>query len=91
MEAYLLKCKHDALSSFPVLVRSVPTPSGSRVEFRVDKGGEFIGKEFQGSCFQTGFSLEYASTNTPQQIGMSERVEELLLLWCVACLPTADR
>ena len=42
-------------------------PSGFRVErLRVDKGGELISKEFQDYCLQTGVSIEYASTNTPQ-------------------------
>ena len=78
-EPYLLKSKHDALSSFQVLVQYVVIPSGFRVQrLRVDKGGEFISKEFQDYCLQTGVSLEYASTNTPQQIGMSERVGRTL-------------
>ena len=43
-------------------------PSGFRFErLRFDKGGEFVSKELQGYCLQTGVSLEYASTNTPQQ------------------------
>ena len=64
---YLLKSKHDDLSSFQVFVQTVVIPSGFRVErLRVDKGGEFISKEFQDYCLQTGVSLEYASTNTPQ-------------------------
>ena len=50
-----------------------------RVErLRVDIGGEFVSKEFQGYCLQTGVSLEHTSTNTPQQIGMSERVGRTL-------------
>ena len=50
-------------------------PSGVRVQrLRADKGGEFIGNDFKDYCTQTGVLLEYASTNTPQQIGMSERV-----------------
>ena len=54
-------------------------PSGVRVErVRADKGGEFIGNDFKRYCTQTGVLLEYASTNTPQQIGMSERVGEML-------------
>ena len=78
-EPYLLKSKHDDLSSFQVFVQTVVIPSGFRVErLRVDKGGEFISKEFQDYCLQTGVSLEYASTNTPQQIGMSERVGRTL-------------
>ena len=78
-ETYLLKSKHDALTSFQVFVQSVAIPSGFRVErLRVDKGGEFVRKEFQGCCPQTGVSLEYASTNTSQQIGTSERFERIL-------------
>ena len=50
-------------------------PSGGRVErLGVDKGGEFVGNDFKDYCIQTGVLLEYASTNTPQKIGMSERV-----------------
>ncbi|CAM9556757.1 unnamed protein product, partial [Laminaria digitata] len=64
---YLLQSKHDALSSFQVFLQSMVIPSGFRVErLRVDNGGEFISKEFQGYCLQVGVSLEYASTNTPQ-------------------------
>ena len=74
-ETYLLNSKRNALTSFQVFVQSVLIPSGFRTErLRVDKGGEFVRKEFQGYCLQTGVSLEYASTSTPQQIGMSERV-----------------
>lgn len=52
---------------------------------RVEKGGELIGKGFEGYCLQTGVSLEYASTNTPQQIGMSERSGRALaaMVWCM--------
>ena len=68
----MLKSKHDALSSFQVFVQSLVVPSGFRVErLRVRKGRELISTEFQGHCLQTGVSLENASTNTPQQIGMS--------------------
>ena len=63
-----LKSKHDALTSFQVFAQSVAIPSDFRVErLRVDKGGEFISKEFWDYCLQTGVSLECASTNTPQQ------------------------
>ena len=67
VEPYFLKSKHDDLSSIQIFVQSVVIPSGFRVErLRVDKGGELISKEFQDYCLQTGVSIEYASTNTPQ-------------------------
>ena len=50
-------------------------PSEFRVErLRADKGGEFIGNDFKTYCTQTGVLLKYTSTNTPQQIDLSERV-----------------
>ena len=36
-----------------------------------DKAGEFITKKFQDYFLQTGVSLEYVSTNTLHQSGMS--------------------
>ncbi|CAN0073645.1 unnamed protein product, partial [Sphacelaria rigidula] len=54
-------------------------PGGVRVEqLRADKGGEFIGNGFKSYCRQTGILLEFASTNTPQQVSLSERVERTL-------------
>ena len=58
-----------------VFVQYLVIPSGFHIErLMVDKGGKFISKELQGYCLQRGVSREYASTNTPQQISMSERV-----------------
>ena len=74
-EIYLLKSKEGALHAFQSFVQSMVIPSGVCVErLRADKGGEFIVNDFKGYCTQTGVLLEYASTNTPQKIGMSERV-----------------
>ena len=78
-EIHLLKSKRDALHSFQAFVKSVVIPSGFRVErLRADKGGEYIGQTFKDYCLQTGIKLEYASTNTPQQVGMSERIGRTL-------------
>ena len=73
-EIYLLESKGDALDSSQSFVQSVVIPSGSRVErLGVNKGDEYISNEYKGYCLRKGVSLKYASTNTPQQIGMSER------------------
>ena len=50
-----------------------------------DKGGEYINNEYKVYCLQTGLSLEYASTNTPQEVTMSERVGRTLMAM-VQCL-----
>ena len=44
----------------------------------VSKGGEYIGEEFQQYCLETGIVQEFAGTNTPHQIGVSERVRRNL-------------
>ena len=78
-EIHLLKSKHDALIAFQSFIKSAVLPIGFRVErLRTDKGGEYTSDKFRDYCLQTGVSLEYASTNTPQQIGMSERVGRTL-------------
>ena len=70
---YLLKSKNSAFQVFQSFVQSMVIPSGVRVaQFRADRGGEFIDNDFKDYCTQTGVLLEYVSTNTPQQISMSE-------------------
>ena len=74
-EIHFLKSKDGAFHAFQSFVQSIVIPSGVCVErLRADKGGEFIGNNFEDYCTRMGVLLEYASTNTPQQIGMSERV-----------------
>ncbi|CAM9780221.1 unnamed protein product [Sphacelaria rigidula] len=52
---------------------------GVRLErLRADKGGEFNVSNFRTYCRQTGILLEFASINTPQRIGLSERVGRAL-------------
>ena len=41
---------------------------------RADKGGENTGAAFRKYCLDVGIKLEFASTNTPQQIGANERL-----------------
>ena len=77
-EIYLLKSKHDALSSFQMFVQSVVIPGFRMERLRTDKGCKFTSKKFQNYCLQTGVSLKFASTNTPLYIGMSKRVGRTL-------------
>ncbi|CAM9982684.1 unnamed protein product [Sphacelaria rigidula] len=78
-EIYLQKTKDGTLHAIQSYVQSTVIPSGVRVEGRrAGKDGESIGNEFKSYCRQTGILLEFASTNTPQQIGLSERVGRTL-------------
>ena len=75
---YLLKSKDGAFIEFQSFVQSRVIPSGACVErverLRADKGGEFIGSDFKDYCTQMGVLMECVSINTPQQIGMHDRV-----------------
>ena len=58
---YLLCTKDQALASLQLFVTSTIIPFGRRiVTWRAGKGGEYTGEDFK--------------TNTPQEIGVSERV-----------------
>ena len=49
-------------------------PLGYRIQrCRADRGSEYTGEEFRRYCVQTAIKLEFAATNTPQQVGASER------------------
>ena len=83
---YLLCSKDQALASLQAYVTSTVIPFSSRIaRFRADKGGEYTGKDFQAYCLETGIKQEFAATNTPQQIGESERVGRTLCAM-VRCL-----
>ena len=83
---YLLCSKDQALASLQAYVTSTVIPFSSRiVRFRADKGGEYTGRDFQAYCLETGIKQEFAATNTPQQIGVSERVGRTLCAM-VRCL-----
>ena len=78
--AVCLLCINDqALVSLQLFVTSTVIPFGSRiVTWRVDKGGEHTGEDFKTYCQKTGITQQFAATNTPQEIGVSERVGRTL-------------
>ena len=82
---FLLFSKH-ALSSLQLLITSTVILLGKRIiRWRADKEGELTRDEFKAYCLQAGITQEYAATNTPQQIGVSERVGRMLcgMIRCV--------
>ena len=75
---YLLCTKDQALASLQLFVFSAVIPFGNRiVTRRADKGGEYTGEDFKAYCQEMGIT-QFAATNTPQQIGVSERVGRTL-------------
>ncbi|CAM9870618.1 unnamed protein product, partial [Sphacelaria rigidula] len=85
---YLLETKDGALHEFLSFIQSMVILGRVRVErLRADKGAEYIGNDFRTCCRKIGISLEFVSTNTPQQIGQSERVGRRLAAM-VRCMLT---
>ena len=78
-EVFLLKEKNSAVDTVQLYNQAVVIPSGLRLErLRADKGGENRGEAFRKYCLHVGIKLEFASTNTPQQIGANERLGRTL-------------
>ena len=74
-EVFLLKEKSSAVDTVQLYNQAVVIQSGLRLErLRADKGGENAGAAFRKYCLDVGIKLEFASTNTPQQIGANERL-----------------
>ncbi|CAB1103214.1 unnamed protein product [Ectocarpus sp. CCAP 1310/34] len=70
----------DATVGYWVLLESVSrsgrvaAPLGRRIEIiRCDRGGENVANIFTAYCMDSGITIEYAATNTPQQNGVSGR------------------
>ena len=90
-EPYLLKSKHDALSSFQVFVQSVMIPNGFRVErLKVDKGGELSARSSRTTAFRRGCRSSTPAPTRRSKSACPNALEGLLQLWCGVCLPTAD-
>ncbi|CAB1102163.1 unnamed protein product [Ectocarpus sp. CCAP 1310/34] len=95
---HLKKATYDVSRSFQLISTdlmgpiSPPALGGFRYvskldRLRGDKEAEYTCLEFREYCLQIGVKLEYASTNTPQQIGANERAGRTLAAM-VRCLLT---
>ena len=72
---YLFYTSGQVLASLQLFATSIVIPFGSRiVTWRVDKGGEYTGEDFKVYFQEACITQQFAATNTPQQIGVSERV-----------------
>ncbi|CAB1099771.1 unnamed protein product [Ectocarpus sp. CCAP 1310/34] len=78
-EVYLLRKKSDTTEAVHTYNMCVAAARGYRIEtIRCDKRSENTGSEFRDYCENLALKLEYAATNTPHQIGVSERDEQTL-------------
>ena len=78
-------CSVDALALFN---KGTVIPSGELIHcLRGNQGTEFTSADFRQHCQDSGIKLEFASPNTPQQIGSNERAGRTILN-IVRCLLT---
>ena len=85
-QIFIIKAKSDAIDTLKLFNSSLVIPTGLRLErLRGDRGTEYTARAFQEYCLQIGVKLEFASTNTPQQIGPNERAGRTLAAM-VRCL-----
>ena len=71
---YSLSKENQAIKTLIKYTKDVVIPSGHRLQrLRSDIVGEYTGLEYRQYYLQTGIKHEFATTNTPQQNGISER------------------
>ena len=69
-----MKEKTQTVDSLELFNKGLVIPTGVRLDrLKADKGTEFTSSAFKQYCRDTAIKLEFASPNTPQQIGANER------------------
>lgn len=71
----LLKNKSEAEENLMEYIKNVQTQHNVKVKkIRVDNGGEFTSNNFKNFCTRKGIQLQYSRPYSPQQNGLSERI-----------------
>ena len=71
---FRIKGKRDTIDTLKLFNQSLVIPTGLCLErLRGDRGTEYTARAFREYCLQIGVKREFASTNTPQQIGANDR------------------
>ena len=77
---YVLKHKHEVLRTFKEWKSLVENSSGHKVKvLRTDNGGEYMSTEFETFLKAEGIKHEYSISKTPEQNGVSERMNRTLV------------
>ena len=76
---YLLANKSLTFDSVRLFITSAGIPCEGRVlHWRVDNGREDAVEVFKQYCIEKNIKEEFTATNTPQQVGVCERVGQAL-------------
>ena len=77
---YFLKKKSELLQKFKEFVAAVENHTGKRIKIiRTDNGGEYVSNEFKQFCIDRGIKREVTIPMTPQQNGVSERMNRTII------------
>jgi len=77
---YFLKSKSEALEKFKYFKVSMETESGMKIKaLRADRGGEYLSHEFTSFLKRYGIQSELTAAYSPQQNGVSERLNRTLV------------
>ena len=77
---YFLKNKSEVLSKFQEYESMVTNLTGLKIQtLRSDNGGEYTSKEFAKFCASMGIVRQFTNPYTPEQNGVSERLNRTLI------------
>lgn len=79
-KVYFLRQKSEALEKFKEFKATFEKESGESIKaLRADRGGEYTSKEFRNYLKKHGIRTEFTAAHTPQQNGVSERMNRTLM------------
>ena len=88
---YFLKKKSEALEKFKEFKASVENEFKMKIEaLRADRGGEYLSNEFQQFLKECGIRPDFTAAYSPQQNGVSERLNRTLVEAARSMLSHAD-
>ena len=79
-KVYFIKSTSEVLSKFVEYVSMVENETGLRVRaIRTDNGGEYTSQHFNKFCVDKGIMHQFTNPYTPEQDGISERLNRTLI------------
>ena len=77
---YFLKKKSEVFNVFKEFKALVENQTEKKIKMlRIDNGGEFCNKEFEEFCKKCGIARQKTTPYTPQQNGVTERMNKTLM------------
>jgi transposase InsO family protein len=84
---YLLRAKSDTFAAFKQFKAWAENITGRKIKsFQEDKGGEFIGAQWDAYLAECGIERRHSTRNRPQQNGVAERANRTIVEAIVAAL-----